>query len=139
MKRFWYLFLFVGILGLCLVSCDKDDPANDDDDNTLGSVIRYEASVSDPTNYKIRVMYSEGDAIKQEENIKEVIVESPWTYELKDLKKGAVLYVSTFAVPRNDLVTPETKVTSKIFIDEKLKKESSGEFSAIVHHILGMP
>jgi len=144
MKKFWYLFLFVGLLGVCVVSCDSDDPTDPDNPDNINSTVRYEASVADVVNYKLRVMYMEEydgaySAESAKAHLKEVIVESPFSYEMKNRKKGAYLYISVFAVPRNDLVTPETTVTSRILIDGKLHEEKKAEVSAIIQHILGTP
>jgi hypothetical protein len=136
MKKFWYLCLFIGILSVSFVSCGKDDdPADDNNGNAINSTVRYEASVSDAVNYKLRVAYVDETGAP----LKEEIVESPWSYEMKNLKKGAYLYISTIAVPRNDLITPDKVVTSKIYIGGKLHEEKTGEFSAIVQYILGTP
>jgi hypothetical protein len=144
MKRFWYSFLFIGLLGVCVVSCDSDNPTDPDNPDNINSTIRYESSVDDVANYKLRVMYMEEyegaySAESAKAHLKEVIVESPFSYEMKNRKKGTYLYISVFAVPRNDLVTPETTVTSRILIDGKLHEEKEAEVSAIIQHILGTP
>lgn len=142
MKKFWYLFLFVGLIGMCVVSCDDDDTGIPT--TTINSTVRYEASVDDVVNYKLRVMYMEAyegaySAETAKAHLKEVIVESPFSYEMKGRTKGAYLYISTFAVPRNDLVTPETTVTSRLYIDGKLHEEKEAEVSAIIQYMLGTP
>lgn len=136
-KKNWKVVLFVSTC-LCLffVGCDKNNNQEEENpDNVINATVRYEASVADKVNYKIRVAYIDENTT----TLKEDIVESPWSYEMKGRKTGAYLYISTMAIPRNDLITPETTVTSKIYINGKLHDESTGDFSAIVQYILGTP
>ena len=138
LKSLLFLLLCISV---CFVGCDKnDDPINNDDDNTdvnfnINATIRYEASVSDVINYKIRVAYLDenGSPLKAD------TVESPWQYKMENIKVGALLYISCMPVPRNDLITPDKVVSSKLFIDNKLHEEDTGEYAAIVGYVLGTP
>lgn len=128
-------FLFVVSLCFFFVACDKDNNGDEPENPDTGYKVVYEASVSDPVNYKIRVAYMG----KNDTKLKEEVVESPFSYEMKDLKKGAYLYISTQGVPRNVLVSPDKNLTCRIIINDKLHEEANDGFSAIIQYVLGTP
>lgn len=75
-----------------------------------------------------------------EEAAKEIIVESPFTFE-QEAKQGTYLWLSAYPIPKDEenlenLQLPKT-VEVKIFIDDKLHKSNSGENYAMVQHIFG--
>lgn len=122
-----YLSLVMIGLSLMLSGCNKDDN-NDPDTPPTGDTgkVRYEATVSDPENFKLLIHYTVGVDISSEapeEAAKEIIVESPFTFE-QEAKQGTYLWL------------PKT-VEVKIFIDDKLHKSNSGENYAMVQHIFG--
>ena len=80
-----YLSLVMIGLSLMLSGCNKDDN-NDPDTPPTGDTgkVRYEATVSDPENFKLLIHYTVGVDISSEapeEAAKETIVESPFTFE----------------------------------------------------------
>lgn len=115
-----YLSLVMIGLSLMLSGCNKDDN-NDPDTPPTGDTgkVRYEAP---------------------EEAAKEIIVESPFTFE-QEAKQGTYLWLSAYPIPKDEenlenLQLPKT-VEVKIFIDDKLHKSNSGENYAMVQHIFG--
>jgi hypothetical protein len=140
----WKVFLLVSLsMSVFFAGCNKNDNP-DNPDNVINATVRYEASVADNVNYKIRVSYIDKHYVNSAVDIEDIQdklffldVESPWSYEMKDCKYGAFLWISVDLIPRNVLVVPETTVTSRIYIDEKLHKEDTGGRYALVQHILG--
>lgn len=139
-----YLSLIMIGLSLMLSGCSKDDN-NDPDTPSTGDTgkVRYEATVSDPENFKLLIHYTVGVDISSEapeEAAKEIIVESPFTFE-QEAKQGAYLWLSAYHIPKDEenlenLQLPKT-VEVKIFIDGKLHKSNSSENYAMVQHIFG--
>ena len=139
-----YLSLVMIGLSLMLSGCNKDDN-NDPDTPPTGDTgkVRYEATVSDPENFKLLIHYTVGVDISSEapeEAAKEIIVESPFTFE-QEAKQGTYLWLSAYPIPKDEenlenLQLPKT-VEVKIFIDDKLHKSNSGENYAMVQHIFG--
>ena len=139
-----YLSLVMIGLSLMLSGCNKDDN-NDPDTPPTGDTgkVRYEATVSDPENFKLLIHYTVGVDISSEapeEAAKETIVESPFTFE-QEAKQGTYLWLSAYPIPKDEenlenLQLPKT-VEVKIFIDDKLHKSNSGENYAMVQHIFG--
>ena len=94
-----YLSLVMIGLSLMLSGCNKDDN-NDPDTPPTGDTgkVRYEATVSDPENFKLLIHYTVGVDISSEapeEAAKEIIVESPFTFEQevnRKLKHSALIY-----------------------------------------------
>ena len=87
-----YLSLVMIGLSLMLSGCNKDDN-NDPDTPPTGDTgkVRYEATVSDPENFKLLIHYTVGVDISSEapeEAAKETIVESPFTFE-QEAKQGS--------------------------------------------------
>ena len=129
-----YLSLVMIGLSLMLSGCNKDDN-NDPDTPPTGDTgkVRYEATVSDPENFKLLIHYTVGVDISSEapeEAAKEIIVESPFTFE-QEAKQGTYLWLSAYPIPKDEenlenLQLPKT-VEVKIFIDDKLHKSNSGE------------
>lgn len=143
-----YLSLVVIGLSLMLSGCSKDDNNNPDTPPTGDTgKVRYEATVSDPENFKLLIHYTVGVDISSEapeeaakEILVESLVESPFTFE-QEAKQGTYLWLSAYPVPKNEenlenLQLPK-KVEVKIFIDNKLHKSNSGENYAMVQHIFG--
>ena len=140
-----YLFTAIACLNLFLVSCSKDDNEPESPIDKTGEV-RYEATVSDPENYKIRVLYTTGldvstnlPSTEVEGLAKEVIVESPFTFEQK-AKKGTYLWLSAMPVPKSEDIEIQDKPKSvevKMYIDGKLFKTNSGENYALVQYVFG--
>lgn len=92
-----YLSLAMIGLSLMLSGCSKDDN-NDPDTPPTGDIgkVRYEATVSDPENFKLLIHYTVGVDISSEapeEAAKEIIVESPFTFE-QEAKQGTYLWLS---------------------------------------------
>ena len=122
-----YLSLVMIGLSLMLSGCNKDD--NNDPDT--------------PENFKLLIHYTVGVDISSEapeEAAKEIIVESPFTFE-QEAKQGTYLWLSAYPIPKDEenlenLQLPKT-VEVKIFIDDKLHKSNSGENYAMVQHIFG--
>ena len=139
-----YLSLVMIGLSLMLSGCNKDDN-NDPDTPPTGDTgkVRYEATVSDPENFKLLIHYTVGVDISSEapeEAAKEIIVESPFTFE-QEAKQGTYLWLSAYPIPKDEenlenLQLPK-KVEVKIFIDDKMHKSNSGENYAMVQHIFG--
>lgn len=125
------IIFMMACLSLTFAGCNKENEGENENTNKEGAV-RYEASVSDPVNYKIQVGYmdKEGGDLKQE------IVESPFKYELQ-AKHGTYLYISVKPVPRVIGVGGEKKVSCKMYIENKLHKEDSGENAALVQYLFG--
>ena len=129
-----YLSLVMIGLSLMLSGCNKDDN-NDPNTPPTGDTgkVRYEATVSDPENFKLLIHYTVGVDISSEapeEAAKEIIVESPFTFE-QEAKQGTYLWLSAYPIPKDEenlenLQLPKT-VEVKIFIDDKLHKSNSGE------------
>lgn len=142
MKKFLSLVM-IG-LSLMLSGCSKDDN-NDPDTPPTGDTgkVRYEATVSDPENFKLLVLYTVGvdfSSESPEKAAKEIVVESPFTFE-QEAKQGTYLWLSAYPVPRDEenlenLQLPK-KVEVKMFIDDKLHKSDSGENYAVVQYIFG--
>ncbi len=126
-----YLSLVMIGLSLMLSGCNKDDN-NDPDTPPTGDTgkVRYEATVSDPENFKLLIHYTVGVDISSEapeEAAKETIVESPFTFE-QEAKQGTYLWLSAYPIPKDEenlenLQLPKT-VEVKIFIDDKLHKSA---------------
>lgn len=139
-----YLFVTV-CLSLLLMSCSKDDNEPESPKGKTGKV-RYEATVSDPENFKIRVLYTTGLDVSTnlpstdiEDLAKEVVVESPFTFE-QEASKGTYLWLSAMPVPKSKDIISQDKPKSievKMFIDGKLFKSNSGENYALVQYIFG--
>ena len=137
-------FLSLAMIGLSLIlsGCSKDDN-NDPDTPPTGDIgkVRYEVTVSDPENFKLLIHYTVGVDISSEapeEAAKEIIVESPFTFE-QEAKQGTYLWLSAYPIPKDEenlenLQLPKT-VEVKIFIDDKLHKSNSGENYAMVLNI----
>lgn len=94
-----YLSLVMIGLSLMLSGCNKDDN-NDPDTPPTGDTgkVRYEATVSDPENFKLLIHYTVGVDISSEapeEAAKETIVESPFTFEQKPNKEHIYGYLPT--------------------------------------------
>lgn len=140
-----YLFSIVACLSLFLVSCSKDNNESESPTGKTGKV-RYEATVSDPENYKIRVLYTTGLDVSTnlpstdiEDLAKEVIVESPFTFE-QEAKKGTYLWLSAMPIPRSEDIEIQDQpknVEVKMYIDGKLFKTNSGENYALVQYVFG--
>jgi hypothetical protein len=120
-------------LSVLLTACgEKDIP--DTPNDTLKATVRYEASVSDNVNYKIRVSYVDENA----QGIEDAAVSSPWSYEMKNPKTGAIplpLVVTAVPLGDSDIANPNKQVTAKIYIDGKLHAEHFGIASALVVYI----
>ena len=139
-----YLSLVMIGLSLMLSGCSKDDN-NDPDTPPTGDTgkVRYEATVSDPENFKLLVLYTVGvdfSSESPEKAAKEIVVESPFTFE-QEAKQGTYLWLSAYPVPRDkenleNLQLPK-EVEVKMFIDDKLHKSDSGENYAVVQYIFG--
>lgn len=128
-----YLSLVMIGLSLMLSGCNKDD---NNDPNTP-------PTGDNPENFKLLIHYTVGVDISSEapeEAAKEIIVESPFTFE-QEAKQGTYLWLSAYPIPKDEenlenLQLPKT-VEVKIFIDDKLHKSNSGENYAMVQHIFG--
>jgi hypothetical protein len=123
---------FMTMACLCLVfySCNKD---SDSEESTVTDAdVRYEASVADPVNYKIQVGYMDENGSP----LKQIVVESPFLYEMK-AKHGTYCYISVMPIQKVIGVGSDTKVNCKMYIDSKLHKEQTGDFSAIIQYIYG--
>lgn len=140
MKKF--LFLMMACLSFMFYGCSDDNNENGQSTGKTGKV-RYEATVSDPDHFKLRVHYTAGVDVSSEapeESAKEVIVESPFTFE-QDAKHGSYLWISAYAVPKDEsdlenLQLPKT-IEVKMYIDEKLHKSDSGDGYAMVQYLFG--
>lgn len=136
-----YLFMALACLSLVFSSCGDDN--KESENPTAKGKVRYEASVSDPENFKIKVSYTVGvDAssnIPDANDLTVVIVESPFTFE-QEAKYGTYLWVSVSPVPKSDeldnLQKPKS-VEAKMYMDGKLFKTHDGENYALVQHIFG--
>jgi len=119
-----YLSLLLACLSLVFIGCsDKDEP----DAATTTAKIRYEATVADPTNFKIQVGYIEENST----TLKQVVVESPFKYQLS-AKTGTLIYLSVSPVARVETYVGSTTVKGIVYVDDKLFKEDSNAlFSAI--------
>ena len=100
-----YLSLVMIGLSLMLSGCNKDDN-NDPDTPPTGDTgkVRYEATVSDPENFKLLIHYTVGVDISSEapeEAAKEIIVESPFTFE-QEAKQGTYLWLSAYPIPKDE-------------------------------------
>lgn len=134
------LCMTMACLSLLFTSCETgntDDPINQVEAKT----VRYEASVSDPDNYDIRVRYTTAidvsTSLPDLDNVaKDEIVERAFTFEQK-AKHGSYLYISAMPVPKHDGVSKPTNVVVKMYIDGKLFKSDSNEHYAQVMYILG--
>lgn len=139
-----YLFAVVACLSLFLVGCSKDNSGSELPGKT--GKVRYEATVSDPENYKVRILYTTGldvstnlPSTNVEDLAKEIIVESPFTFE-QEAKYGTYLWLSAMPVPKNEDIETQDKPKSvevKMFIDGKLFKTNSGENYALVQYVFG--
>lgn len=94
-----YLSLVMIGLSLMLSGCNKDDN-NDPNTPPTGDTgkVRYEATVSDPENFKLLIHYTVGVDISSEapeEAAKEIIVESPFTFEQEPNKEHIYGYLPT--------------------------------------------
>lgn len=92
-------------LSLMLSGCNKDDN-NDPNTPPTGDTgkVRYEATVSDPENFKLLIHYTVGVDISSEapeEAAKEIIVESPFTFE-QEAKQGTYLWLSAYPIPKDE-------------------------------------
>ena len=98
--------------------------------------IRYEASVSDPVNFKINVGYMD----KTDTRLKTATVESPFTHEMT-AGDGQYLYISARPESRTGIIPPGTPktVTVRLYIGGKLHEEATNGDAAIVQHIYGTP
>lgn len=125
------LFMAMACLSLVFTGCDKDNKG-DEPTVPINADVRYEASVADPINYKIQVGYMDGTgaALKQE------VVESPFKFNLK-AQYGTFCYISVIPVQRITGIGDDTKVTAKMFINNKLHEEKSDDFSAIIQYMFG--
>ena len=125
------LFMAMACLSLVFTGCDKDNKGDEPTVPTNADV-RYEASVADPVNYKIQVGYMDGTgaALKQE------VVESPFKFDFK-AQYGTYCYISVIPVQRVTGIGENTKVTAKMFINNKLHEETSDDFSAIIQYTFG--
>ena len=136
-----YLFMALACLSLVFSSCGDD--SKEPDSPTLEGKVRYEASVSDPTNFKIKVSYTVGVSassnIPDASDLTVVIVESPFTIE-QDAKFGTYLWLSVSPVAKSDelenLQKPKS-VEAKMYMDDKLFKTHSGENYALVQYVFG--
>lgn len=100
-----YLSLVMIGLSLMLSGCNKDDN-NDPNTPPTGDTgkVRYEATVSDPENFKLLIHYTVGVDISSEapeEAAKEIIVESPFTFE-QEAKQGTYLWLSAYPIPKDE-------------------------------------
>ena len=100
-----YLSLVMIGFSLMLSGCNKDDN-NDPDTPPTGDTgkVRYEATVSDPENFKLLIHYTVGVDISSEapeEAAKETIVESPFTFE-QEAKQGTYLWLSAYPIPKDE-------------------------------------
>ena len=129
-----YLFMVLACLSLVFSSCGDD--SKEPDSPTLEGKVRYEASVSDPANFKIKVSYTVG--VNASSNIPDasdltVVIE-------QDAKFGTYLWLSVSPVPKSDelenLQKPKS-VEAKMYMDGKLFKTHSGENYALVQYVFG--
>lgn len=142
MRKFLSVLAFASLF---LASCSKDDNNESKLTNKTGKV-RYEATVSDPQSYKIRVLYTTGLDVSTnlpsgeiEDLAKEVIVESPFTFS-QEAKKGTYLWISAMPVPKSEDIEMQDKPKSvevKMYIDDKLFKANNGENYAVVQYVFG--
>lgn len=103
-----YLSLVMIGLSLMLSGCNKDDN-NDPDTPPTGDTgkVRYEATVSDPENFKLLIHYTVGVDISSEapeEAAKETIVESG---KAKRLKAGRLLSQPIYMTKKAKLLVPK--------------------------------
>ena len=119
------VLLILSCVIISFVACNKDNEITDEKakqeqekedspEDKLYSV-RYEASVIDSVNYQIRVLY-----VDEKADVKEIIVDSPFIYEMDNLVFAYFVYLSVMAVPKNATMTNQVDVTAKLFIDDKL-------------------
>ena len=118
------LFLSLAFISFIFTSCNTaSEPYLVD----KTGVISYEATVADPTNYKIQVGYIEENST----TLKQVVVESPFKYQLS-AKTGTLIYLSVSPVARVETYVGSTTVKGIVYVDDKLFKEDSNAlFSAI--------
>lgn len=136
-----YLFMAVACLSLVFSSCGDDN--KESENTTAKGKVQYEASVSDPENFKIKVSYTVGvdvsSNIEDTNYLTEVIVESPFTFE-QEAKYGTYLWISVSPVPKSDelenLQKPKS-VEAKMYMNGKLFKTHSGENYALVQYVFG--
>lgn len=125
------LLLLTACVSLILTGCNKD---NEGDYNpTSKGKVKYEASVSDPVNYKIAIGYVDGKTTE----LKQIVVESPFTYE-HDAKYGDYLYCSVRAEPKDPMITPAKSVKVTMYTDGNIRKTDSGEIVALVQALFGV-
>lgn len=136
-----YLFMAMACLSLVFSGCSDDK--KESENPTAKGKVRYEASVSDPENFKIKVSYTVGiDAssnIPDANDLTVVIVESPFTFE-QEAKHGTYLWLSVSPVPKSDelenLQKPKS-VEAKMYVNGKPFKTHSGENYALVQYVFG--
>jgi len=118
------LFLSLAFISFIFTSCNTaSEPYLVD----KTGVISYEATVADPTNYKIQVGYIEENST----TLKQVVVESPFKYQLS-AKTGTLIYLSVTPVSRVSNYVGSTTVKGTIYIDNSLFKTDSDEtFSSL--------
>lgn len=124
-------------------SCSKND---EPDVPSQTATVRYEATVDDPENFKIKVNYSKGEYNAGEkpsgnptippldENNGEPY-ESPFVSESFQVKSGALLWLSATAESRDEnLIIDSQKaiVEVRLYIDDKLIKSSKGNKYALI-------
>lgn len=138
MKKILSLSLLISSLFL-VSSCSKND---EPDVPSQTAVVRYEATVDDPENFKIKVNYSKGEynagempsgnpTVPPFDENNEGAYESPFVSEPFQVKSGALLWLSATAEAKNEnLIIDSQKATVEVrlYINDKLvKKESSKE------------
>jgi hypothetical protein len=115
-----YLSLVVIGLSLMLSGCSKDDNNNPDTPPTGDTgKVRYEATVSDPENFKLLIHYTVGVDISSEapeEAAKEILVESPFTFE-QEAKQGTYLWLSAYPVPKNEENLENLQLPKKVEVN----------------------
>ena len=140
MKKFNAFIFLLSCMFIFIIGCDKDSKKENDDnglDNVYGFVgdkVRYEAIISDETNYKIEASFTNKDGV-----LEELISDGKFTYERTIIKIGDFLNLAVYALPYDYLVMPNKTITARIFINGVLIDEDTGDISAMANVIGGKP
>lgn len=127
--RLFLLSVFIIALTQCNNGGDEPEPKD-------GGKVRYEATIDDPSNFKIQVNFMDNEGAPLKDTIVDTLEDGPFKLEF-DADYGTYLYASVQPVARIEDFDGATTVSCKMYLDNSLLKQDSDDVFAVVEYVLG--